>query len=50
MTLEKRASILEGALRRNPLSIRLRVAQLHVADQLQEHDAVDSLWRRAIEK
>ncbi|CAN0520620.1 unnamed protein product, partial [Ectocarpus sp. 8 AP-2014] len=29
MTLEKRASVLEGALRQNPFSVRLRIPQLH---------------------
>eukprot|EP00903_Cladosiphon_okamuranus_P019261 g17707.t2 len=50
MTLEKRAAILEGALRRNPSSIRLLTTNLHLADQLQEHAVVDSLWRGAIER
>lgn len=49
-TLEKRASVLDGALRRNPSSIKLRIAQLQLAEQLQEHDYVDSLWKKAIEK
>lgn len=49
-TLEKRASVLDGALRRNPSSIKLRIAQLQLAEQLQEHDSVDSLWKKAIEK
>lgn len=49
-SLEKRASVLEGALRQNPSSIRLRIAQLHIASQMHEHDAVDSLWRGAIKK
>ncbi|CAM9382705.1 unnamed protein product, partial [Ectocarpus fasciculatus] len=50
MTLEKRASVLEGALRQNPFSVRLRIPQLHLAAQMQEHIVVDSLWRAAIEK
>ncbi|CAM9193049.1 unnamed protein product, partial [Hapterophycus canaliculatus] len=50
MTLEKQASVLEGALRRNPSSVRLRMAQLHSAAELQEHAVVDSFWREAIEK
>lgn len=50
MTLEKRAAVLEAALRRNPSSTRLLTANLHLADQLQEHAVVDSLWSRAIEK
>ncbi|CAM9346697.1 unnamed protein product [Ectocarpus sp. 4 AP-2014] len=50
MTLEKRASVLEGALRQNPFSVRLRIPQLHLAAQMQEHVVVDSLWRAAIEK
>lgn len=50
MALEKRASVLEGALRRNPSSIKLRTALLHLADQLQEPDVVDALWKRGIEK
>ncbi|CAM9829416.1 unnamed protein product, partial [Ectocarpus sp. 13 AM-2016] len=50
MTLEKRASVLEGALRQNPFSVRLRIPQLHLAEQMQEHVVVDSLWRAAIEK
>lgn len=50
MTLEKRAAVLEGALRRNPSSTRLLTTKLHLADQLQEHAVVDSLWRGAIEK
>lgn len=48
--LDKRASVLDGALRCNPASIRLVLARLDVASQLQEHDAVDSLWKTAIEK
>lgn len=50
MILEKQASVLEGGLRRNPSSITLRMAQLQLADQLQEHDVVDVLWKKAIEK
>ncbi|CAN0535731.1 unnamed protein product, partial [Ectocarpus sp. 12 AP-2014] len=50
MTLEKRASVLEGALQQNPFSVRLRIPQLHLAAQMQEHVVVDSLWRAAIEK
>eukprot|EP00752_Nemacystus_decipiens_P004418 g4034.t1 len=50
ITLEKRAAILEGALRRNPSNARLLTTNLHLADQLQEHAVVDSLWRTAIEK
>lgn len=50
MTLEKRASVLEGGLRRNPSSTKLRIAQLELADQLQEHDVVDALWKKAIDK
>lgn len=50
MTLEKQASILEGALRRNPSSTRLHLAALHLTDQLQEHAVVDSLWKEAIDK
>lgn len=50
MTLEKRASVLQAGLRLNPSSMRLLTANLHIADQLQEHGVVDSLWRDAIEK
>lgn len=50
MILEKRASVLEGALHRNPGSVALRTAHLQLAEQLQEHDAVDSLWRKALVK
>ena len=50
ITQEKRASVLEVALRHNPRSVRLRLAHLHLADELQEHDVVDSLWKGAIEK
>lgn len=50
MTLEKQASVLEEALRRNPSSTRLHLAVLRLTDQLQEHAVVDSLWREAIEK
>ncbi|CAM9862345.1 unnamed protein product, partial [Scytosiphon promiscuus] len=49
-TLEKKVSVLEAALRRNPLSVRLWTAQLHSAAELQEHAVVDSLWTEAIEK
>lgn len=50
ITQEKRASVLEVALRHNPRSVRLRLAHLHLAGELQEHDVVDSLWKGAIEK
>lgn len=50
MIMEKRAAVLEGALRRTPSSTRLLMASLHLAEQLQEHAVVDSLWRGAIEK
>lgn len=50
MILEKKASVLEGALRRNPGSITLRIAQLQLADELQEHGIVDSLWEQALAK
>lgn len=50
MALEKQASVLEGALRRNRGSIMLRMETLHLAEQLQEHDVVNSLWKRALDK
>lgn len=50
MVLEKRASILEGALRRNPTSVKLRIAQLYLASQVQEHDVVDNMWLKAIKR
>lgn len=43
-------SVVEGALRRNRSSIMLRVEQLHLAEQLQEHAVVDSLWKKALDK
>lgn len=50
MIVEKKASILEGALRYNPSSVMLRIAQLRLASQMKEHAAVDTLWKKAIER
>ncbi|CAM9218115.1 unnamed protein product, partial [Choristocarpus tenellus] len=50
MITEKRAAVVEGGIRHNPSSVRLRLEHLRLMGQLKEHKDVDKMWRRAIDK
>ncbi|CAM9127226.1 unnamed protein product [Discosporangium mesarthrocarpum] len=48
--VEKRAAVVDGGLRHNPSSVRLRLEQLQLAGRVKEHSEVDKIWKKAIDR